>query len=111
MPEQRKYSLDEIDRMREAVRALNPIGGPVFYGPDGPSPPARLALDSNARTVEDRLRTYMLGGVGPEELEAKAARGMGVRAGSGGEPGAEGRIQANYEATGYARVGGGSGVA
>ena len=55
----RKYSVAEIDRMRAAVHenVLETRG--LFYG-DG----AKLAT-----VVEDRLRTYMLAGIGPEELE------------------------------------------
>lgn len=45
----RKYDLEEIDRMRAAVGELAP-------------------QDS----IEDRLRTYMLNGSGPEELEQYA---------------------------------------
>ena len=49
----RKYSVAEIDRMRNAVYQLYP----EWYNPK----PAQ---------VEDRLRTYMLNGNSPEELEA-----------------------------------------
>lgn len=50
---QRKYSVPEIDRMRMAIYGLYP--------------------ESNwtkAPEVEDRLRTYMLNGTTPDELEA-----------------------------------------
>lgn len=50
----RKYSLDEIDRMRMAVHDIS--------GGNGVS----LSL------VEERLRTYMLNGTSPEELETAA---------------------------------------
>ena len=49
----RKYSVAEIDRMRNAVYGLYPES----YWPKAPE-------------VEDRLRTYMLNGTTPEELEA-----------------------------------------
>lgn len=55
---QRAYTLDEIDRMRSDLgRRLNspPFGGMV-----------------SSATIEDRLRTYMMGGVDPAELKAKA---------------------------------------
>jgi hypothetical protein len=54
MSKQRKYSLDEIDAMRMSVIIL--AGGDVYV---------------SETTIEDRLRTYMLGGVSPEELQAK----------------------------------------
>jgi hypothetical protein len=49
MPE-RKYSIAEIDRMRRAV-----------------------AFSCSCKEVEDRLRTYMLNGTDPEELERMKA--------------------------------------
>lgn len=52
----RAYTLAEIDEMRELVAELNrPFGQ------------RRLPND----TIEDRLRTYMMGGVGVEELKAE----------------------------------------
>ncbi len=53
----RKYSVKEIDRMRCAVE--NIISIMDIGRPD----------DSN---VEDRLRTYMINGTDPEELEAES---------------------------------------
>lgn len=53
---QRSYTLSEIDRMRELIRWSYPCG--VSYYP----------ADRDADT-ENRLRTYMLGGVSLEELE------------------------------------------
>jgi hypothetical protein len=50
MSEQRKYSVDEIERMRDAVRHL-----------------------TTHLEVEDQLRTYMLNGTDPEELVAAGA--------------------------------------
>lgn len=56
MPE-RKYSVAEIDRMRDAVHTLcTPVG--VGHRPV---------------EVEERLRTYMLNGTDPEELEDAAS--------------------------------------
>lgn len=43
-----KYSIEEIDRMRSATKMLN------------------------SSAVEDRLRTFMLNGTEPEEIEAAA---------------------------------------
>lgn len=70
----RKYSLEEIDRMREALRDLFPTvwrvgaGGIAVvadYRPDG------TVYSRNTDSLEDALRTYMLNGTTPEELEAK----------------------------------------
>jgi len=53
MTGRQKYSIDEIARMREAVTTLT--------GSDG---------------AEERLRTYMLNGTEPAELEQAAAQHM-----------------------------------
>jgi len=74
--EQRKYSLDELDRMRRAISVeLWPRGtfrGPVFgYVPEG----------EQSLAIEDRLRTYMLNGTTPEELEERANAARAAPAG------------------------------
>ncbi len=51
----RKYSVAEIDRMRHAISC-------GYMGP------------SNSTLIEDRLRTYMLNGTDPEELEQDVRR-------------------------------------
>ena len=51
----RKYSVNEIDRMRAAIVA--------------PARQRPVTEFIDAATVEDRLRTYMLNGTEPEELE------------------------------------------
>ena len=58
-PEQRRYTLSEIDRMRTAIRRTQPFNNPMNRSPGVPS-------------VEDQLRTAMIGGVDPQELEDKA---------------------------------------
>lgn len=58
MAEQRKYSVAEIDRMRDAVRSMMPLYG-LDWGGEG-----------FLRIVEERLRTHMLNGCDPDELEA-----------------------------------------
>lgn len=60
---ERKYSVAEIDRMRAAISATFPCSW-VFKG-DGS--PGRREPDYSAQ-IEDRLRTYMLAGVDPDEL-------------------------------------------
>ena len=55
----RKYSVEEIDTMRGFVTHLFPWG--VSYRPE-----------VRAREVEERLRTHMLNGTTPGELEAAA---------------------------------------
>lgn len=57
--EQRRYTLNDIDRMRSAIKRLQPFNH--LYRPTGLPP------------VEEQLRTAMLGGVAPQELEDKAA--------------------------------------
>lgn len=60
---ERRYTVAEIDRMRIAVEQLFPMD---------------IAYDRavRAKQAEERLRTYMLNGTEPEELEqhAKEAR-------------------------------------
>ena len=59
---QRTYTMGDIDRMRKAIDwNIIPEGQPYY--------PA----EKNAQ-VEDRLRTYMLAGVSPEEVEQKYVR-------------------------------------
>jgi hypothetical protein len=61
----RQYSVDEIARMRKAVSMLlHPVALSAYRGP------------SKIAEIEDQLRTYMLNGTDPEELEelAQAAR-------------------------------------
>jgi hypothetical protein len=75
--EQRKYSVAELDRMRQAIRLL--IVGPwphvVRALPMGMCDPVDIE-------TEDRLRTYMLNGTEPEELEQAAAALMKAKAGA-----------------------------
>jgi hypothetical protein len=56
---QRRYTIDEIDRMRKAILRINPYG-------------QRFDGMKQRATVEDQLRTAMIGGVDPQELEDKA---------------------------------------
>jgi len=57
---ERKYSVSEIDKMREAILRLYPLGVPY-------------RANERAADAENRLRTHMQNGTGPEELE-RAAR-------------------------------------
>ena len=61
MPE-RKYSVSEIDQMRGFIEALTLEYGVGYQ---------REQLEAQ---VEDRLRTYMLNGTEPVELEQAALR-------------------------------------
>ena len=74
--EERKYSLSEIDRMRLALmKIINPSGDFVVGYHDGCQAVTRQAgffNESQRCQGEDMLRTYLLGGVSPEELEAEA---------------------------------------
>lgn len=58
--QQRRYTIDEIDRMRVAIKRVQPIR----YGNE--------IRPNNYPSVEDQVRTAMLGGVSPQELEDKA---------------------------------------
>jgi hypothetical protein len=58
---QRRYTLDEIDRMRNALSVLRTPGG--VYDPN------RVE-----KQVERELRTAMLGGVDPKEIIAKTSK-------------------------------------
>lgn len=69
----RKYSVAEIDRMREAVRfhvtwGCKPSEHRSIYGDTGEEPGASREIKI-CHIAEDRLRTYMLAGIAPEELE------------------------------------------
>lgn len=66
MPE-RKYSIAEIDRMRSLIRRQFPSD--VWESGMNFSAPRLISLDYSA-TVEDQLRTYMINGTEPDELEA-----------------------------------------
>ena len=55
--QQRKYSVGEIDRMRKALERIC-IRPMVPYNPV-----------EKQREIEEHLRTYMLNGTDPEELE------------------------------------------
>ena len=59
MNQQRKYSVGEIDRMRTLIGCLYWPG--ISYDPG-----------QRSAEIEDRLRTYMLNGTDPSELEAAA---------------------------------------
>lgn len=52
----RSYTLNEIDRMREAIRCL--------YSDDAAFYPEERNAD-----IDNRVRTCMAGGIAPEELE------------------------------------------
>jgi hypothetical protein len=54
-PVPRKYSVSEIDQMRSAVSIMFPI-----------------TYNAKAAEIEDRLRTYMIAGTDPDELEQSA---------------------------------------
>lgn len=72
MSEQRKYTLDEIDRMRDAVEAI------WMWGPHDQRAAASITFSrvyqENEKTlaVEQQLRTYMANGTDPHELSVRA---------------------------------------
>ena len=81
MKEMRKYSVNEIDRMRKAVGKIlynkwyppNREGGGHLYH-EGPFFDGEYEARERSRQaqIEDELRTYMVAGIDPEELEIKA---------------------------------------
>lgn len=78
----RRYTLDEIDRMRKAIGVNHP-----YYDSGRPPTGDRshgLRFDDTAQreshdryraeAIESELRTCMIAGVGPEEIEARAEK-------------------------------------
>lgn len=61
--DQRKYSIDEIDRMRRAVKELSMGWTARFYSG------SRALFEPSFEEIEGKLRTYMLNGTAPEELD------------------------------------------
>ncbi len=53
---ERKYTVAEIDQMRELIQGSYPDGWPYMH-------------DEREAEIEGRLRTYMLNGTNPEELK------------------------------------------
>lgn len=73
-----RYSLDEIDRMRAALRRKFQPAPPSFqtasavsYVGKSPFDYYQEALAAVPARAEDELRTCMMGGVRPEELEER----------------------------------------
>ncbi len=70
---QRKYTVDEIDRMRLALIGRHPIH--EWYscgGMGGEAHPTEETYRRRAERqirVEDELRTYMLNGTDPDEID------------------------------------------
>jgi hypothetical protein len=72
----RKYSISEIERMRNAVRLMIPD---------------RLDAALQVVEIEERLRTYMANGTDPEELERETeaqsiVEALRLRIAAGGAP-------------------------
>jgi hypothetical protein len=80
-PQQRAYTLDQIDQMRAAVVAIE-TRGLTYSGSFGwisiPANYNGIITESGIsdsimdHIVEDKLRTYMAAGISPEDLESKA---------------------------------------
>lgn len=68
---QRAYTLSEVDRLRAAEWVIHFGGGMSYYIQGNSHDDLRLSYDRKA--IEDRVRTNMVAGVSPEEVEAKAA--------------------------------------
>lgn len=68
MPE-RAYTVAEIDRMRDAVEHRLVFGYSIGDPHSGVMTSASYNGERMAKCVEERLRTYMLAGIEPEDLE------------------------------------------
>lgn len=77
----RSYTLEEIDRMRKAIRARiwNEAWG-WYANYDGPAEPVKDFERSVPIRIEDEVRTLMAGGVSVEEVEKQY-----IAAGDGGK--------------------------
>lgn len=64
----RKYTFLEIERMRRTLRTKYPFIICTFNGTR--SQDNIEQEHANDRRIEDELRTYILAGISPEELEA-----------------------------------------
>jgi hypothetical protein len=64
----RKYSVAEIDEMRALVEREFPVS--YSCGPFGGLMKRNPEFDAS---IEDRLRTYILAGLGPEDLKERVA--------------------------------------
>ena len=77
----RRYSVHEIDEMRRHLYSIEyanqrwPVcePGTVYWGS---IPDYKAEEDARSRRVEDQLRTYMMGGIDPEDLSDKAEKAM-----------------------------------
>lgn len=69
---ERKYSITEIDLMRDAVRKKVGYPSLSYEARSGEwshlTPDSRVALDSYNHHVEDVLRTYLIAGIDPQDL-------------------------------------------
>lgn len=65
---ERKYSIHELDRMRSALHRRRGTNDTLFVNRDE----QRAHWDAADVWVENQLRTYMLNGTEPDELDAAA---------------------------------------
>jgi len=83
---ERSYTVSEIDKMRKALKQITPDYAQYSWAgsTNGCYSDSALRHNEAMRIMsraydaarEEELRTYMLGGVDPEELEAKAAEAI-----------------------------------
>lgn len=72
-----RYTVLEIDRMRRAIYKLGNLSARKFGGPGifyESVAEQRAAMAEEGSRVEDEVRTYMLAGIRPEELEDRAEK-------------------------------------
>ncbi len=66
---ERSYTVEEIDTMRRAVEHRWLYGTSIYSGLGGGVSASRAYIESEkVRCVEEILRTYMLAGIEPEEV-------------------------------------------
>ena len=65
---QRKYTLDEIDRMRSLVESKYLFGTFRTFGADRGGFSRSYNETEKVKCIEEELRTYMLAGLGPDDL-------------------------------------------
>lgn len=72
---ERAYLVAEIDRMRQIIKhQLSPrqvVNGQLMVVGDSWSSTGVITPAVSPAIVEDQLRTYMLAGIGPDDLEAE----------------------------------------
>lgn len=73
MGDQRRYTIDEIDAMREAIGELKML----VTSSDKNGKPCSWTGSADQEQIERELRTHMLNGTDPGELVERASKHLG----------------------------------